>query len=71
MTVTGINKILMYFVRDHYDRMSDADITHAFKLFPSPNSPDRIVRVAEDKQLDLIRNNFIFKIFKVNSVFTI
>ena len=68
MAVPGIYEISVNFVGDYLNPVPEADFTHGGKLIKLPHSPDRIVRAAEDKKLNLFSFYLLLKVLKVNRI---
>ncbi len=65
VAVSGVDEIGMDLIRNHFDAVFQAYFTHCDKLFLRPDTPDRVMGTAEDKQLYPVLRYFIFKIVKI------
>ena len=58
----------MDFIRDYEDTVPEADISDPFQFFPGPHTAYRIVRTAEEIQSDIVADDFLFQILKIDVI---
>ena len=68
MAVSRENQIGMNLIRDDKDMMAQTDITDPRQLFAAPDAADRIVRTAQNIELDLRPRGLGFQIRKVQFI---
>ena len=62
------HKVLVNLVTHHDHSMFHADISKLFQFFPGPHSSNRIVRIAQEKQLHMFLCNLLLQIRKINVI---
>ena len=68
MRKTGADELFVYFVGDDEDAVPQTDPGDAFELRAPPHAADRVVRAAQDEEIDIVLDDFLFKIVKVDFV---
>ena len=62
------DEVVMNLVRKNENVMFDAKLAETFELFARPHAPDRVVRGAEDEELDFIFNDFALEVVEVDLI---
>ena len=68
MRKTGADELFVNLVRDDKDAVPQTDPGDAFELRAPPHAADRVVRAAQDEEIDIVLDDFLFKIVKVDFV---
>ena len=69
--ISLINKITVDLIHDHDNIVFFADVSSLAQFFFCPYSANRVVRIAQDKYFYIVIYDLLFKIFKINGVFSI
>ena len=71
MLIWCVNDIAVDFITDDKSIILLADLIHLSQFFFCPYSANRVVRIAQDKYFYIVIYDLLFKIFKINGVFSI
>ena len=61
-------EIRMNLIAYDNDIMFHADIANCFKLIKSPHAADRIVRAAQEKEMNIVFYDFFLKIIYIHNI---